>query len=102
MGCQTSGLDEDTNCVGEAQMLILGLATCWAALITFVNIFVAWAFVHHFVLFGPQGDHGEVIVLYLAVAATVFFAGAGRFSLDGLITGRRAVANEQRQQVSAD
>jgi putative oxidoreductase len=87
-------------------LLILGLATRWAALITFVNIFVAWAFVHHFVLFGPQGDHGEVIVLYLAAAAALFFAGAGRFSLDrliaGLIAGRSAAASEERQHVSAD
>ncbi len=83
-------------------LLILGLATRWAALITFVNVFVAWAFVHHFALFGPQGEHGEVIVLYLAAAAALFFAGAGRFSLDRLITGRSAVARGQRQHVSAD
>lgn len=83
-------------------LLILGLATRWAALITFVNIFVAWAFVHHFVLFGPQGDHGEVIVLYLAAAATLFFAGAGRFSLDRFIAGRSTVRSKLRQHVSAD
>jgi putative oxidoreductase len=83
-------------------LLILGLATRWAALIPFINIFVAWAFVHHFVLFGPQGDHGEVIVLYLAAAAALFFTGAGRFSLDRLIASRSAAAKRLRQHVSAD
>lgn len=66
-------------------LLIAGLATRWAALIIFVNIFVAWALVHHFVLFGPQGDHGEVIVLYLGAAATLFLSGAGKCSLDALL-----------------
>src|SRR5580658_778113 len=37
-------------------LILLGLATRWAALICFINIFVAWGFVHHFGLFGPQGD----------------------------------------------
>lgn len=95
----TFALISDAIC---SVLLILGLGTRWAALITFVNIFVAWAFVHHFVLFGPQGDHGEIIVLYLAAAATLFFAGAGRFSLDHLIAGRSAVRSNQRQHVSAD
>jgi hypothetical protein len=25
-----------------------------------------YGFVHHFVIFGPQGDHGELMLLYLA------------------------------------
>ena len=29
-------------------LLIIGLGTRWAALFCFANIFVAWAFVHHF------------------------------------------------------
>jgi len=95
----TFALISDAIC---SVLLFLGLATRWAALITFVNIFVAWAFVHHFVLFGPQGDHGEVIVLYLAAAATLFFAGAGRFSVDRLIVGRSGVRGRLRQHVSAD
>lgn len=71
-------------------LLILGLATRWAALIIFVNLFVAWAFVHHLVLFGPQGDHGELIVLYLGATATLFLSGAGRFSVDAALeTSRR-------------
>ncbi len=66
-------------------LLVLGLATRWAALIVFVNIFVAWDFVHHFVFYGPQGGHGELIVLYLAAALTLLLSGAGRFSVDGML-----------------
>jgi putative oxidoreductase len=70
-------------------LIMLGLATRWAALICFINIFVAWAFVHHFVLFGPQGDHGEVMLLYVAAMAALFFAGAGRWSLDARLEGSK-------------
>jgi len=64
-------------------LIMIGLATRWAALICFINIFVALVFVHHFVLFGPQGDHGEAMLLYLAAMATLFLSGAGKYSVDG-------------------
>jgi len=63
-------------------LLIIGLASRWAALWSFVNLFVAWAFVHHFVFYGPRGDHGELIVLYLAAMLTLFIAGPGKYSID--------------------
>jgi putative oxidoreductase len=66
-------------------LMIAGLWTRWAALITFVNVAVAWAFVHHFEFFGHGADHGEAIVLYLAILATLFFAGAGKYSVDGAL-----------------
>ena len=66
-------------------LVIFGLATRWSALIILVNIGVAWAFVHHFAFFGPQGGHGELIVLYLAAMFAIFFAGPGRYSIDGMI-----------------
>ena len=69
-------------------LVIAGLATRWAALIIFINIFVAWAFVHHFALFGPQGDHGELILLYLGAMVLLFFTGAGKYSIDAAL-GRR-------------
>jgi len=49
-------------------LLIIGLGTRWAALYCFGNIFVAWAFVHHFAFLGkgPAQEHGEVMALYLA------------------------------------
>jgi len=63
-------------------LIILGFATRWASLITFVNILMAWTFVHHFEFFGRGADHGELIVLYLGVTATLFLTGAGKYSID--------------------
>ena len=66
-------------------LIIVGFATRWAALVCFINISVALVFVHHFVIFGPQGDHGELMLLYLAAMATLILAGAGRYSIDRLM-----------------
>ncbi len=67
-------------------LVILGLATRWAALIVVINIGVAWSLVHHFIFFArPQGDHGELCLLYISVFLALFVAGAGRYSLDALI-----------------
>jgi putative oxidoreductase len=66
-------------------LMLAGLATRWAALVSLVNIFVAWAFVHHFQFFGRGADHGELIVLYLAIMLTLLLAGAGKYSLDALL-----------------
>jgi putative oxidoreductase len=63
-------------------LLVIGLATRWAALWSFFNLLVAWAFVHHFQFAGHGGDHGELIVVYMGVMLTVFFAGPGKYSID--------------------
>lgn len=63
-------------------LVLLGLATRWAALWTFANIFIAWSFVHHFQFFGRGADHGEAMVLYLAGFLALAIIGPGRFSLD--------------------
>ncbi|MBT9331201.1 DoxX family protein [Acidipila sp. 4G-K13] len=72
-------------------LLIIGLGTRWAALYCLCNIFVAWAFIHHFAFTGrgPQTDHGELIVLYLGMLLTLLIAGGGRYSLDAKITSKR-------------
>jgi putative oxidoreductase len=68
-------------------LVACGLATRWAALFVFCNIAVAWAFVHHFQFFGPKGDHGELIVMYLGAMAALFLTGGCRFSLDHFLVG---------------
>jgi len=72
-----------------SSLLILGLATRWAALVCFISIFAAWAFVHHFQFFGKGGDHGELIVLYLAIMLCLLLGGGGRYSVDGLLSNSR-------------
>ncbi|HTV07013.1 MAG TPA: DoxX family protein [Acidobacteriaceae bacterium] len=66
-------------------LVVLGLGTRWAAAWSFVNIFVAWAFVHHFLFFGRGADHGELIVLYLAAMLTLVLAGPGKYSVDAAL-----------------
>lgn len=63
-------------------LVLFGLATRWAALWVFVNIFVAWSFVHHFQFFGRGAEHGETVVLYLGGFLAMAILGPGRFSLD--------------------
>jgi putative oxidoreductase len=68
-------------------LIVFGLATRWASLICFINIFAAWALVHHFLFFGRGSDHGELIVLYLAAFLAIFIAGPGRLSVDAMLPG---------------
>jgi putative oxidoreductase len=74
-------------------LVMFGLLTRWAALYTFFNVLVAWAFVHRFHFFGhtletmdgvtfDTGDHGELMALMLAGFLALALAGAGRISLD--------------------
>lgn len=71
-------------------LVIFGLGTRWAALYSFLNLFAAWAFVHRFAFLNKQqGGHGELIVLYLGVMMTLFLTGAGRYSLDEVLTRSR-------------
>jgi len=74
-------------------LMIVGLATRWAAAIAFLNILVAWALVHHFAFFGRgPGEHGELVVLYLGATLTLYLTGAGGYSLDNLIERKRPSA----------
>ena len=68
-------------------LTMVGLATRWAALFVVVNVGVAWSMVHHFGFFtGPDADHGELCFLYIAVFLALSFTGAGRYSVDALIS----------------
>jgi putative oxidoreductase len=68
-------------------LVILGLGTRWIALYSFLEIFVAWAFVHHFSFLGksPAADHGELIALYLSAFLALMVTGSGRYSLDAAL-----------------
>lgn len=66
-------------------LLLVGLFSRWAALVSLVNLLVAWAFFHHFLFLGHDADHGELIVLYIAIMATLTVTGAGRYSLDTML-----------------
>lgn len=65
-------------------LIVIGLGTRWLSFYCFFNIFIAWAFVHHFTFFGrtPGADHGELIALYLVSFASLMVAGPGRYSID--------------------
>ncbi len=69
-------------------LLTIGLGTRWAALYCFGNIFLAWAFVHHFAFLAksPGSDHGELMVLYLTALLTLFIAGPGAASIDWFLS----------------
>src|SRR5580700_8192262 len=64
-------------------LLTLGLGTRWAALCCFGNLFVAWAFVHHFAFLGkgPVTQNGDKMMLYLVAMMTLIIAGPGTVSL---------------------
>lgn len=66
-------------------LVILGLASRWAALFIFCNVAVAWAALHNFSFFGHGSDHGELIVLYMGAMLTLVLTGPGKYSLDRII-----------------
>ena len=78
-------------------LVILGLGTRWAVAFQFCNLFVAWAFVDHFGLLQKGLQAGEPKLLYMACCLALFFAGAGRYSLDALIE-KRSTAKKQYEQ----
>ena len=69
-------------------LIIAGLGTRWAALYSFLVIFVAWSARDHFLYFGHLvADHGELSVLYLVALVAIFLAGPGRYSIDAHLKG---------------
>ena len=65
-------------------LLIVGLATRWAALFAFGNIFVAWSLVTHFLFFG-HNDHGELMLLYMGALLMLLIAGPGAACIDQIL-----------------
>lgn len=73
--------------------LVTGLFTRVAALGTMLLLVFA---ILSLVDFSPTLNP-QTMVLYLAVAVCLFFAGAGRFSLDYLLVGRRGRKGKRRK-----
>ncbi len=72
-----------------AVLVTVGLATRWAALFVVINVGVAWSLVHRFAFFaGPEADHGETCLLYVAAFLALSFIGAGRYSIDARISNQ--------------
>lgn len=65
-----------------ALLVVLGLWTRFAAAIIVINLTVAFAFAHHFQLFGPRS--GELAIAFMGAFLTLCISGPGRWSLDGL------------------
>jgi putative oxidoreductase len=85
-------------------LIMLGLATRWAALFQTCNLFVVWTLMDHFeTIHSTQGiPRGEPVVLYLGACIALIFLGAGEFSVDGLIeNSQREKKREEPEQVRA-
>jgi putative oxidoreductase len=67
-------------------LLVLGLATRFAALMLAVNMFVAFFIVLQGALTGAHS--GEIAFIYLAGYVALLFAGAGKLSLDKVNFGK--------------
>lgn len=65
-----------------ALLVVLGLWTRAAAAIVVINLSVAFAFAHHFQLFGQRS--GELAFAFLGAFLALCIAGGGRWSVDGL------------------
>lgn len=70
-----------------ASLIVLGLGTRPAAMILGFNMVTAFVFGHGMKLSGP--GNGELAFLYLVTCAALLVAGAGRYSLDQMLYGRR-------------
>jgi putative oxidoreductase len=67
-------------------LLVLGLATRPAALISLINLTVAFLLVHHAAFL--RNDHAELVLMYMGAVLTLLIAGPGRYSADSWIASR--------------
>jgi putative oxidoreductase len=70
-------------------LVAIGLGTRYAALIVVINLATAFTLVHKFQISGPHS--GELPLLFLGIFLTFIITGAGRYSLDAILVGKRRV-----------
>lgn len=75
-----------------ALLIMLGLATRWAALFVLCNLLVAFVFVHHLDLMSWKDMGGQIVFMFMGACVTLILLGPGRFSVDAMI---EADAEEQ-------
>lgn len=69
-------------------LLAIGLLTRFAALVLAFNMTVAFISIHEGALSGPHG--GELAFVYLMTYSTLLLAGAGSFSFDRALFGKKS------------
>lgn len=89
LGARVSlGMAMGAEVVG-ALMVLLGLAARWGALTLVVSMTTAFIVAHGAKLQGP--GNGELAFAYMVAFLAILFAGAGRYSVDHLLSsGKRA------------
>ena len=70
-------------------LIVIGLFTCWAALITSGEMAIGYFMVHAPKGFFPYVNGGNLAILYCFVFLYLVFAGPGPISLDALLRTRR-------------
>jgi putative oxidoreductase len=68
-------------------LVAFGILTRYAALIVVINLATAFTLVHHMALSGPHS--GEIPLLFAGIFLVLVITGAGRFSLDAALFGKR-------------
>ena len=69
-------------------LLVLGIATRWAALFLMITMATAFSRAHHFNLVATDPHSGERAFLYLGAFVTLLIAGAGCCSIDAKLKSR--------------
>jgi putative oxidoreductase len=73
--------------------LILGIATRYAAIASFVWVLVATAIAHRYWTYPPPGQAGQYVnflknIAIMGGALCAFVTGAGRYSIDAMLAKR--------------
>jgi len=69
-------------------LIMLGIATRWAALFMLCSLFVGWSIRWHFMFWVRANWHGEMMTVYMAALLGIVFLGPGKYSIDTLIQKR--------------